>query len=95
MNDHRMDLEQVESNWRARGFHGGVWIDPPGQVWKDYIHDADELVMLVEGAVEVEMNGAIHQLMPGEELLIPAHTYHTVRNTGTGRSRWLYAYRRG
>lgn len=94
MNRHSIDIQKVETEWKSRGFHGGVWIDPPGQVWEDYVHDVDELVMLVEGDVEVELLGSTHRLRPGEELFIPAHTAHTVRNVGSGRSRWLYAYRR-
>jgi cupin 2 domain-containing protein len=95
MNDRLVDIQQIESNWNTRGFHGGLWIDPPGQVWEDYIHDVDELVMLVDGEVEVELLGSTHRLRPGEELFIPAQTVHTVRTVGSGRSRWLYAYRRG
>ncbi|MBI1824056.1 MAG: cupin domain-containing protein [Nitrospirae bacterium] len=76
-----------------RGFRGSLWIDPPGQVWRNYIHDVDELVMLVEGEVEIEMNGLSFHLKRGEEFLIPAYCDHTVRNAGKGRSRWLYSYK--
>ena len=29
----------------------------------------------------------------GEEILIPARTSHTVRNTGNTTARWLYGYK--
>jgi len=95
MKDLSIDIQKVEKEWRSRGFQGGLWVDPPGQIWKDYIHDVDELVMLVEGKVEIEMNGSSYILQMGQELLIPANTYHTVRNKGQGTSRWLYSYRMG
>ena len=48
----RVDQAAVERSWRERGFSCGLWVDPPGQVWADYVHDTDELVMVVEGDVE-------------------------------------------
>jgi glyoxylate utilization-related uncharacterized protein len=49
--------------------------------------------MLVEGEMEIEMNGTVHLLEIGKEFLIPAHTFHTVRIGANGKSRWLYAYK--
>lgn len=89
-----IDQEAVARSWRARGFSCGLWIDPPGQVWEDYVHDADELVLLVEGQAVFEVDGEVHRPRLGEELLIPARARHTVRNVGPGQSRWLYGYAR-
>jgi mannose-6-phosphate isomerase-like protein (cupin superfamily) len=89
-----VERSAVERSWRERGFSCGLWIDPPGQVWADYVHEVDELVMVVEGEVEFEIDGRAHRPSPGEELLIPARARHTVRNLGRSESRWLYGYRR-
>jgi quercetin dioxygenase-like cupin family protein len=89
-----MDRDEIERRWRERGFSCGLWVDSPGQVWKDYVHAVDELVMVVEGDVEFEIDGQVHRPPPGQELFIPARARHTVRNLGRGESRWLYGYRR-
>jgi quercetin dioxygenase-like cupin family protein len=89
-----LDRSAVERRWRERGFSCGLWIDRPGQVWADFVHDTDELVMVVDGEVEFEFEGHVHRPPPGEELLIPARARHTVRNLGRRESRWLYGYRR-
>ena len=89
-----VDRAAVERSWKERGFSCGLWVDPPGQVWADYVHDTDELVMVVEGDVEFEIAGKAHRPSPGEELLIPARARHTVRTLGRSESRWLYGYRR-
>ncbi len=89
-----VDQGAIARSWRGRGFSCGLWVDPPGQVWSDYVHDTDELVMVVEGDVEFEIDGKAHRPSRGEELLIPARARHTVRNLGRGESRWLYGYRR-
>jgi mannose-6-phosphate isomerase-like protein (cupin superfamily) len=80
-------------DWGARGFSCELWVDPPGQVWKDFVHDVDELVMLAEGAIELEFGGRTLRPAPGEEVLIPARARHTVRNVGGATSRWYFGYR--
>ncbi len=89
-----VDRNAVAADWSKRGFSCGLWVDPPLQVWADFVHDTDEVVMVVEGEVEFEIAGAIHQPRAGEELLIPAGARHTVRNLGKTESRWLYGYGR-
>jgi mannose-6-phosphate isomerase-like protein (cupin superfamily) len=89
-----MDTQKVEQDWRARGFGCDLWVDPPGRVWKDYVHAVDELLMVVEGELEVEIDGRINRAKPGLELFIPARATHTVRNVGSTTARWLYGYRK-
>ena len=87
------DIARVETNWLSRGFSCQVWTDPPGQVWADFVHDVDEVVMTIEGEVEFEFGGKTIRPRPGEELMIPAGASHTVRNVGSSTSRWLFGYR--
>lgn len=89
-----MDMEAIQQDGARRGFSCGLWIDPPGQVWRDYTHPADELLMVMEEELELEIDG--HTLRPrlGEEVFIPTRARHTVRNMGGGTARWLYGYRR-
>jgi len=89
-----VDQQSVAASWRKRGFSCALWVDPPGQVWADYVHEVDELVMVVAGEVEFEIDGVTHRPEVGEELLIPARARHTVRNVGGTESRWLYGYGR-
>ncbi|WP_028990049.1 cupin domain-containing protein [Thermithiobacillus tepidarius DSM 3134] len=89
-----MDMEAIQQDWARRGFSCGLWIDPPGQVWRDYTHPADELLMVMEGELELEIDGRTLRPRLGEEVFIPARARHTVRNVGGGTARWLYGYRR-
>jgi|SRR5437867_12840198 len=89
-----VDQEKIKKEWAARGFSCGLWADPPGRVWADFVHDTDELVMLAEGEEEFEINGRKYRLKVGEEFLIPAGTNHTARNVGKTTSRWLYGYKK-
>ena len=83
----------VQRDREARGFSCDSWTDPPGQVWRDYVHDTDELLMLIRGKIEVRFDGRVLHPTVGEEVFIPACTPHTVINVGTVISHWLYGYR--
>ena len=89
-----IDRDKIERDWAARGYSCGLWVDPPGRVWADFVHDTDELVLLLEGEQEFEMGGKTYRLDPGQELLIPAGALHTARNVGAVTSKWLYGYKR-
>ncbi len=89
----RPDVVKVEQGWRARGFSCGLWVDRAGQVWADFVHRTDELVMVVEGELELEMEGRTLRPKPGGEVLIPAGVSHTVRNVGQTSARWLFGYK--
>ena len=89
-----LDQSAVEQRWCERGFSCDLWVDRPGQVWADFVHETDELVLVVRGQVEFEFGGEVHHPECGHELLIPARTRHTVRNLGGTQAEWLYGYKR-
>ena len=87
-----VDHGEVARDWLQRGYSCAPFTDPPGQEWRDYSHDTNELVTVVEGVLEVEMHGVRYTLAPGDELFIPRGALHTVRNVSAGETRWLYGY---
>ena len=44
-----VDQNAVAAAWLSRGFSCDLWVDPPGQVWADFVHGTDELVMVIDG----------------------------------------------
>ena len=88
------DREQVAANWAKRGFSCDLWIDKPGQRWKDFTHATDELVIVLEGKMEFEIAGQVRHPEISEKLLIPARAIHSARNIGATTARWLYGYKR-
>ena len=85
--------QDVSIDWAARGFSCDLWVDPPGQRWEDFVHDTDELVLVLEGELEFEIDGVISHPDVGREIYIPAGAVHSVRNIGNSTARWLYGYR--
>ena len=50
-----MEPNQLKQNLESRGYSFGIFKDPPGQVWADFVHKTDELVVLAEGEIEIEI----------------------------------------
>lgn len=90
-----IDRAQVARDWASQGFSCDLWVDPPGQRWEDFVHDVDELVLVVEGEMEFEVTGQLHHPRVGDQLFIPAGAVHSARNIGSCTARWLYGYRHG
>lgn len=88
-----VDQSTIEKDWARRGYSCGLWVDPPGQLWEDYVHDVDELLMVVEGRLRLVIAGKTRKALPGEEFFIPAKALHTVENIGGTTARWLYGYK--
>jgi len=88
------DRGTVEQNWLKRGFTCGLGTDPAGQRWEGFVHNTDELVMVIDGDVEFEISGMVYHPRPGEELFIPSGAVHSVRIIGRTTAHWLYGYRR-
>ena len=64
--------ELIKQNWNSRGYSFGVFRDPPGQVWADFVQRTDELVVLAEGEIEVEIEGKAERFQIGGMVFIPA-----------------------
>ena len=87
-----MNPDQIKQDWNSRGYSFGVFHDPPGQVWPDFVHKTDELVVLAEGEIEVEIEGKAQKPQIGEAVFIPANAVYTVRNVGRSNNFWYYGY---
>ena len=83
-----MNSDLIKQAWQSRGYSFGVFRDSPGQVWADFVHRTDELVVLAEGEIEVEIEGESQRPQIGEEVFIPANAVHTVRNVGQTYNVW-------
>ena len=88
-----MHQEKLRENWESRGYSFGVFKDSPGQVWADFVHRTDELVVLAGGDIEIEIEGKSQQPRIGEEIFIPANSIHTVRNIGKTNNVWYFGYK--
>ena len=89
-----MNPEQIKKDWNTRGYSFRIFKDLPGQVWADFVHKTDELVVLAEGQIEIEIEGESQKPPIGKEVFIPAKAKHTVRNIGKTINAWYYGYKK-
>ena len=87
-----INQDSVKNDWKSRGFTCDLWTDPPGQSWENFVHDTDELLMIVSGKLEVIIDNKPHYPEEGEEVLIPKGAMHSVKNIGDQPCEWLYGY---
>lgn len=89
-----VERAKVAADWRRRGYSCGLFVDPPGRAWVDFVHESNELVTVAEGLLEVTLSGARVVAEPGDEIFIPKGTRHSVRNIHADSTHWLYGYDR-
>lgn len=75
-------------------FSFDTYLDPPGQVWEDFMHETDEFVAVVAGRMDIEVGSERRLCVAGDLVLIPARTRHTLRTTNDAGSVWHYGYGR-
>lgn len=88
----RMDKEKVRGDWAAEGFSFGIFRDPPGQEWNDFMHATDEYVVVAEGCLMIEIGGVRYEARHGDRARIPAHVTHSLKTLSADGSVWFYGY---
>lgn len=84
--------ETIANSWKARGYSCDLFIDPPGREWNNFVHSTNELVTVVEGKLQIEIEGQRVLAEAGDEVFIPRGACHSVKNIHSGTTKWLYGY---
>lgn len=87
-----VDHEVVKDDWAGEGFSFGVFFDPPGQEWIDFVHQTDEYVLVAQGELEVGVGGESAIVSPGDLIKIPRGVRHSLKTLSAEGSVWLYGY---
>jgi quercetin dioxygenase-like cupin family protein len=65
----------------------------PGVAFGGHTHPGEEIVYVLEGSLEYEVDGKPPvTLKAGDVLFIPAHTIHSAKNVGSGNGAELATY---
>ena len=70
----------------------GVTSFPPGTAMPFHYHNCAELVTLLEGEAEVEIEGEIHRLNRFDTTFVAAGKSHRFKNIGAGQMSILWIY---
>lgn len=73
-------IEQIKSRLHKEGYSIiNVYDDPPNEVFEEHSHAGDQLMVIVSGEIEVEMNSQASLLKAGEEMYFPAGVLHSAK----------------
>lgn len=89
-----VDVRGLTRHWDARGFSCEERTTAPGQMVPRHAFDHDELVVVLEGDMEIYVAGRTLRPRRGEEVVIPAGTRHALRNVGATPARRLHGFER-
>jgi len=64
----------------------------PGYVAPRHTHPGEEIIYVLEGTLEYEIDGKSVTVKPGDVLFVPAGTVHTAKNIGTTKGAELATY---
>ncbi len=76
----------------AESFVSGVSTFPVGSALRLHKHNAQEMVVLLEGEATVEVNEQRHDLVPYDTTVVPAGMFHRFINRGRTPMRILWVY---
>lgn len=72
------------------GFMGMALVQPGERIGEHYHPYSEEFVYVVQGALEVDLDGEPHPLRPDQGLLIPPYMRHRFRNVGKEEARMVF-----
>ena len=71
---------QLKKELEASGLSTFEWSDKPGAFYSPHSHANDEIIVVSSGKIVFIVDGIEHELGPGDELVLPAHTTHSAEN---------------
>ncbi|MER5274895.1 cupin domain-containing protein [Streptomyces sp. NPDC002809] len=72
------------------GFMGLAIVQPGDRIGEHYHPYSEEFVYVVNGLLEVDLDGEPHAMRPDQGLLIPPHVRHRFRNVGDVEARMVF-----
>lgn len=72
------------------GFMGLAIVQPGDRIGEHYHPYSEEFVYVVNGLLEVDLDGEAHAMRPDQGLLIPPHVRHRFRNVGDVEARMVF-----
>jgi quercetin dioxygenase-like cupin family protein len=64
----------------------------PGYIAPSHTHPGEEVIYVLEGTLEYQIDGKPITVKPGDVLFVPAGTVHSVKNVGSGNGAELATY---
>ena len=89
-----LDIETLKAEYEKRGFKCEISTSEPGEDWvsQEEGHEAEEVYILLEGELELSLQGQTYRPAIGEVFVVPAGEPHTFKSNKFSRYYWIYDY---
>jgi len=67
---------QLEESLLEEGFDPFAWVDEPGKRYETHAHEHDEMIWILQGAMQFRVAGRVFDLGPGDRLTLPRGSQH-------------------
>lgn len=84
---------EVRRGLEAEGYRVEFWSAGPGAVLSGLHFESDGIVFIDSGSGTLEVEGREIEVSPGDQVLVPKGSFHTLRNGGKLPLTWLVAMR--
>ena len=88
----RIDLQRHDLSAPGRETIQAIVEIAPGQASPRHTHPGEEIIYVLEGTLEYEIDGKVSRVKAGDVLFVPAGAPHLARNLGSGRGAELATY---
>ena len=88
----RIDLQRHDLSVTGREVVQTIVELAPGTTAPRHTHPGEEIIYVLEGTLEYEIDGRLVTVKPGDVLFVPAGTIHSVKNVGTSNGAELATY---
>lgn len=86
------DTQARIRQWLDEGLEVEEWVSPPGEQWTNNGHDTDEILLVLEGRLDVTIDGTLHTCEAGQDVRIPAGVPHSTLNPLDRPCRMVWAH---
>ena len=88
---HKLAVLEKRPGWRGRLFHSpsmtfAHWDFDAGSTIHEHSHEQEEVWHVLEGELEVTIDGTPHSAGPGMVAIVPAEAPHSVRAVSNGKA---------
>jgi quercetin dioxygenase-like cupin family protein len=80
MTQKTVSLKEAETTLHQDGFHHTyVWSDGPGAYYSEHTHPTVTAHIILDGEMDLTMQGKTYHLKAGDRCDVPANTIHTAK----------------
>ncbi len=80
----KVSTEEIITELEAHGYHPQLIDEEPGSYLQEHSHERSHIIILVDGAVSITLEGKRFDMKPGDLITIPSNHSHAAESGDSG-----------